>query len=124
LFNSKQSLKRFWLSTKTLAKIRGRWQDSQTPKWQNKVVFCAVIFVDSLYPRNGSVEKKILNFQAPNRRNQIFEACSHHGCVRPASARQSAPDRFNHKKSGNAGFRLGISLCQNKKPTVMRVDFI
>jgi hypothetical protein len=44
--------------------------------------------------------------------------------VRPASARQSAPDRFNHKKSGNAGFRLGISLCQNKKPTVMRVDFI
>jgi hypothetical protein len=117
-------LKCFWLSTKTLAKIRGRWQDSQTPKWQNKVVFCAVIFVDSLYPRNASVEKKIQNFQTPNRRNQIFEARCHHGCVRPNSARQSAPNRFNHKKSRNASFPLGISLCQNKKPTAMRVDFI
>ena len=56
----------------TLAKIRAGWQDSQTPKWQNKVVFCAVIFVDRLSSQQGHHLTKIVNYQAPNRKNRIL----------------------------------------------------
>jgi hypothetical protein len=42
----------------------------------------------------------------------------------PRQRTPARPRLLDHMKFGNAGFRLAISLCQNKKPTAMRVDFI
>ena len=69
---SKQSLICSSLSPTTLAKIRVGWQDSQTPKWQNKVVINAVIFVDSLSPQHRLILTKNQKYQAPNRKNRIL----------------------------------------------------